>query len=53
MAGAEQTIAVPFTEAVHERAQIRAQTVVLYERACAAAGIAPRPPTDHNEKEPS
>lgn len=40
--GAPQQVSVPFASPVHERPQVRLAVVELYERACAAAGVAPR-----------
>lgn len=41
--GSSAEVVVPFAEPVTERPQVRAAVVELYERACAAAGLAPRP----------
>lgn len=36
-------VVVPWTAPISERADIRREVVVMYERACAALGIEPRP----------
>ena len=41
--GSTQQVSVAFVHPVTERAQVRAAVVELYERACAAAGVEPRP----------
>ena len=38
---------VPFSEPVHERAQIRAEVVRMYHEACAATGLPPRRDGEH------
>lgn len=40
--GESAEVSVPWTEQISERAQIRREVVVLYERACAVLGIQPR-----------
>ena len=39
---AEHTVVVPWTAPISERAEIRREVVVMYERACAALGVEPR-----------
>jgi hypothetical protein len=39
---AEHALTVPWTAPISERAEIRREVVVMYEKACAALGIAPR-----------
>ena len=41
--GAEVEVRVPWSEPITERPQIRREVVVLYDRACAALGLEPRP----------
>lgn len=41
--GSTQPVSVAFGAPVTERAQVRTAVVELYERACAAAGVEPRP----------
>ena len=41
--GSTRQVSVPFADPVTERAQVRAAVVELHERACAAAGVEPRP----------
>lgn len=36
-------LTVPWTAPISERAEIRREVVVLYERACAVLGVEPRP----------
>ena len=40
--GAEQTIRVPWSEPLTERAQIRAEVVRMYREGCVRLGLAPR-----------
>ena len=42
-AGSEHEVTVPWTAPISERAEIRREVVVLYDRACAMLGIEPRP----------
>jgi len=39
----KHTLRVPWTAPISERAEIRREIVVLYDRACAELGITPRP----------
>ena len=41
--GSSSAVSVAFAQPVTERAQVRTAVVELYERACAAAGVEPRP----------
>lgn len=41
--GAEVAVRIPWSAPVAERADVRREVVVLYDRACEAAGIEPRP----------
>ena len=41
--GGDVDVKVPWSGAVRERADVRAEIVGMYEAACAQAGIAPRP----------
>lgn len=41
--GDEIEVVVPWSTPITERAEIRREVVVLYDRACAALGIEPRP----------
>ncbi|MCA1942630.1 MAG: DUF2470 domain-containing protein [Yonghaparkia sp.] len=41
--GPEQPLRLPWREPISERPQIRQEIVALYDRACAALGIEPRP----------
>lgn len=41
--GAEQELTVPWSTTIAERAEIRREIVVLYDRACETLGITPRP----------
>jgi hypothetical protein len=41
--GGDVDVRVPWSGAVRERADVRAEIVGMYEAACAQAGIAPRP----------
>lgn len=41
--GVELELAVPWSTPISERAEIRREIVVLYDRACAELGITPRP----------
>ena len=41
--GAEQPLRLAWSAAISERPQIRQEIVVLYDRACAVLGVAPRP----------
>ena len=41
--GVATEVRVPWSEPITERPQIRREVVVLYERACAALGLEPRP----------
>ena len=38
----QHTVVVPWTTTIAERAEIRREVVVMYERACAALGLEPR-----------
>jgi hypothetical protein len=40
---AEHPLTVPWSTPIAERAEIRREIVVLYDRACAELGITPRP----------
>ena len=42
LAGEEAEVTVPWTAPISERAEIRREVVVMYDRACAALGIEPR-----------
>jgi len=42
-AGEEHEVTVPWAAPISERAEIRREVVVLYERACGILGIEPRP----------
>jgi hypothetical protein len=41
--GEERELSVPWSTTIGERAEIRREIVVLYDRACAELGIEPRP----------
>lgn len=41
-AGEDHTVVVPWSGTISERAEIRREVVVMYERACAVLGVAPR-----------
>lgn len=41
--GSSLQVSVPFADPVTERAQVRTAVVELYQRACAVAGVEPRP----------
>lgn len=41
--GIATEVRVPWSEPITERPQIRREVVVLYDRACAALGLEPRP----------
>jgi hypothetical protein len=41
--GGDVDVRVPWSGAVRERSDVRAEIVGMYEAACAEAGIAPRP----------
>lgn len=41
--GEERPVRIPWSAPVVERIDVRREVVVLYERACEAAGIEPRP----------
>jgi hypothetical protein len=41
--GETRSIQVPWSQPITERPEIRREVVVLYERACEALGIEPRP----------
>ena len=43
LAGQPTEVMVPWTAPISERAEIRREVVVMYDRACAALGIEPRP----------
>lgn len=43
VSGETRTARVPWTSEISERAEIRREVVVAYDRACAILGIAPRP----------
>jgi putative heme iron utilization protein len=45
--GAAETVRVPWSEPLASRAQVRAEVVVMYQRACQALGIEPRPAAEH------
>ncbi len=45
--GVTESIRVPWSEPVTERAQVRAEVVQMYQRACSAAGIEPRAAAEH------
>lgn len=45
--GAETTVAVPWSEPITERPQIRLEIERMYHEACAALGVAPREPQEH------
>lgn len=42
-AGHERQLQVPWSRPITERPEIRREVVVLYDRACAALGLEPRP----------
>lgn len=41
--GTEHTVTVPWSAEISERAEIRREIVVLYDRACERLGVPPRP----------
>ena len=41
--GEERPLGVPWTTTISERAEIRREIVVIYDRACAELGLEPRP----------
>lgn len=41
--GEEREVVVPWTAEISERAEIRREVVVLYDRACEKLGLEPRP----------
>lgn len=41
--GEEHSVGVPWTSQISERAEIRREIVVIYDRACAELGLEPRP----------
>lgn len=41
--GTSSALTVPWSTTISERSEIRREIVVLYDRACEALGIAPRP----------
>lgn len=41
--GEDELVTVPWTAPISERAEIRREVVVLYDRACAVLGVEPRP----------
>ena len=41
--GTDVAVRIPWSEPVVERSDVRREVVVLYERACEAAGVEPRP----------
>jgi hypothetical protein len=43
VAGAEKVVRVPWSRRISERAEVRAEVVALYERACTALGVEQRP----------
>ncbi len=45
--GVTETVRVPWSEPVTERAQVRAEVVQMYQRACSASGIEPRAAAEH------
>jgi hypothetical protein len=40
--GAEHTVVVPWTGTISQRAEIRREVVVMYDRACTVLGVEPR-----------
>lgn len=42
VAGEDAQVTVPWTAPISERAEIRREVVVMYDRACAVLGIEPR-----------
>jgi len=44
---ADETVRVPFSRPLSERAEVRPEVVRMYRDACAAAGVAPRPAAPH------
>jgi len=42
VSGESRSVRVPWTEQISERAEIRREVVVAYDRACAILGITPR-----------
>lgn len=45
--GVTESVRVPWSEPVTERAQVRAEVVQMYHRACDASGIEPRAAAEH------
>jgi hypothetical protein len=43
VAGESRSVRVPWTAEISERAEIRREVVVVYDRACSILGITPRP----------
>jgi hypothetical protein len=43
LGGESREVTVPWTAPISERAEIRREVVVLYDRACAILGVEPRP----------
>lgn len=43
VAGAEETIRIPWSRPLTERPEIRAEVVRMYEAACEQLGVTPRP----------
>jgi len=43
VSGEARDVRVPWTAQISERAEIRREVVVVYDRACAILGISPRP----------
>lgn len=41
--GTEAEVNVPWSQPISERAEIRREVVVLYDKACATLGVEPRP----------
>ena len=41
--GGQHEVTVPWTAPISERAEIRREVVVLYDRACGILGVEPRP----------
>jgi putative heme iron utilization protein len=45
--GIEVPVRVPFSRRLTERREVRAETVRMYQEACAATGVEPRDQTSH------
>ena len=41
--GVTEVLRIPWTQRLHERREVRTEVVKLYEAACAAMGVEPRP----------